>query len=140
MPAATSHSGKKKERSPRDRVRAVKEIPHEGAQAEQAATNRENEDCVHVRPSLLFRLPDLQAPDLAGRGELKPEIGSKIAPLIRMECADQVEAVVLHTIDRSEALVARASRVNFSRLRGAPFVVEFCAGSKSADQALRSPL
>jgi hypothetical protein len=76
----------------------------------------------------LIRLPDVQACDLAGRGELEPEIGSKVAPLLRMECVGQTEAVVFHAVDRSEPFVAESGpRERLEASRGA-VVVELGIG------------
>jgi hypothetical protein len=40
-------------------------------------------------------LPDIQSVDLTRRRELKPEVRLKIAPSVRVECAGQIQPVVL---------------------------------------------
>jgi carbon monoxide dehydrogenase subunit G len=44
-------------------------------------------------------LPNIQSVDLTRRRELKPEVRLKIAPLVRVECAGQIQPVVLDAID-----------------------------------------
>jgi hypothetical protein len=57
-----------------------------------------------------------------------------------MKCADHVEAVAFHTIDRSEPFVAESvSRELLEAARGA-IVVEFCAGFEERRPGFRSPL
>jgi hypothetical protein len=44
-------------------------------------------------------LPNIQSVDLIRRLELKPEVRLKIVPVVRVECAGQIQPVVLNAID-----------------------------------------
>src|SRR5439155_17406202 len=50
-------------------------------------------------------LPNVQSVDLTRRRELKPEVCLKIAPSVRVECAGQIQPIVLDAVDLSEPLV-----------------------------------
>src|SRR5882762_2597593 len=44
-------------------------------------------------------LPNVQSVDLTRRRELKPEVCLKIAPSVRVECAGQIQPIVLDAVD-----------------------------------------
>jgi len=44
-------------------------------------------------------LPNVQSVDLTRRRELKPEVCLKIAPSVRVECASQIQSIVLDAVD-----------------------------------------
>jgi hypothetical protein len=53
--------------------------------------------------AFLRRLSDVQAPDLSCRRELKVEIRPKVSPLLGVEVAHQVQAIVHYPVDRRES-------------------------------------
>ncbi len=81
---------------------------------------------IHVLPSL----PDVETLDLARRGEVEVEVRSKVAPLVRVKRADQVESVALDALDRGEPLMARHGVFRPYTLRVSPLHIACFAPEK----------
>src|SRR5260221_9814123 len=74
----------------------------------------------------LFRSSDVQAFDLAGWGELEPEVSSKVTPLVRVEVTGYVETSILHLVDRRKPLMAERVLREFIQVARRAVIVELC--------------
>src|SRR6266403_263386 len=86
-------------------------------------------------PHPLLRLTDVEPFDLACRGEMESEVCSKVAPLVRVKCANQIQPVVLNAFNRGETLVAEWVLSELLKAARAAVVMELGIGLEECRQS-----
>ena len=75
-------------------------------------------------------LRNIQSFDLTSRREVKPEVSPKIVRFVRVECAGQIQPVILDAIDWSELLVTERIAGKLAQATRAAMVIAFSLSLK----------